>query len=40
MPIRDLDGEVVGVAQAVNKVNMKGQAFDDHDEKVWRFMAN
>ena len=34
MPIHDLDGEVVGVAQAVNKTILKDQPFDDHDEKV------
>ena len=34
MPIHDLDGKVVGVAQAVNKIILKDEAFDNHDEKV------
>ena len=34
MPIKDLDGEVIGVAMAINKLATKDQAFDEHDEKV------
>ena len=34
VPIRNLDGDVIGVAQAVNKTEGQNQAFDDHDEKV------
>ena len=34
MPIKDGDGIVVGVAQAINKVTPKDEPFDEHDEKV------
>lgn len=34
MPIKDLDGEVLGVAQAINKISAKDEPFDEHDEKV------
>ena len=34
MPIKDADGEVVGVAQAINKISVKDEPFDEHDEKV------
>lgn len=34
MPIKDASGEVLGVAQAVNKLSLKDEPFDEHDEKV------
>lgn len=34
MPIKDCDGKVIGVAQAVNKLGLKDGPFDEHDEKV------
>ena len=34
MPIKDSDGEVIGVAQAINKISVKDEPFDEHDEKV------
>lgn len=34
MPIKDSEGEVIGVAQAVNKVVNRNLAFNEHDEKV------
>ena len=34
MPIKDNDGEVIGVAQAINKISVKDEPFDEHDEKV------
>ena len=34
MPIKDGEGAVIGVAQAVNKVNSRDLPFDEHDEKV------
>ena len=34
MPIKDSDGEVIGVAQAVNKMSIRDAPFNEHDEKV------
>ena len=34
MPIKDLDGQVIGVAMAINKLSVKDEPFDEHDEKV------
>lgn len=34
MPIKDSEGEVIGVAQAINKISVKDEPFDEHDEKV------
>ncbi len=34
MPVTDLDGQVVGVAMAINKLSVKDEPFDEHDEKV------
>ncbi|XP_078579750.1 dual 3',5'-cyclic-AMP and -GMP phosphodiesterase 11-like isoform X5 [Branchiostoma floridae x Branchiostoma japonicum] len=43
MPLRDKDGEVIGVAQVVNKCGGYGQkteAFNEHDEKIFEsYMA-
>ncbi len=33
-PIKDMDGEVVGVAQAINKTTIN-EIFEERDEKVW-----
>ena len=38
MPIKDSEGEVIGVAQAVNKVVNRNLAFNEHDEKVWTYV--
>ncbi|PVD37899.1 hypothetical protein C0Q70_00501 [Pomacea canaliculata] len=35
MPIKDSEGEVIGVAQAINKISVKDEPFDEHDEKVF-----
>nr|KAG5710172.1 hypothetical protein BaRGS_006691 [Batillaria attramentaria] len=35
MPIKDSDGVVIGVAQAINKISVKDEPFDEHDEKVF-----
>ncbi|XP_055875017.1 dual 3',5'-cyclic-AMP and -GMP phosphodiesterase 11-like isoform X2 [Biomphalaria glabrata] len=35
MPIKDSEGEVIGVAQAINKISAKDEPFDEHDEKVF-----
>ncbi|XP_052266884.1 dual 3',5'-cyclic-AMP and -GMP phosphodiesterase 11-like [Dreissena polymorpha] len=35
MPIKDSEGVVIGVAQAVNKVVNRNQTFNEHDEKVF-----
>ncbi|KAK2181892.1 hypothetical protein NP493_370g05015 [Ridgeia piscesae] len=35
VPIRNMDGDVIGVAQAVNKTEGQNKPFDDHDEKVF-----
>ncbi|XP_052771551.1 dual 3',5'-cyclic-AMP and -GMP phosphodiesterase 11-like isoform X2 [Mya arenaria] len=35
MPIKDSEGEVIGVAQAVNKVVNRNLPFNEHDEKVF-----
>lgn len=37
MPIRSSDGEIIGVAQAINKIP-EGAPFTEDDEKV-RFLA-
>lgn len=37
MPIKDNEGEVIGVAQAVNKVVNRNLSFNEHDEKVTFF---
>ena len=34
MPIKDLDGQVIGVAMAINKLSVKDEPFDEHDEKA------
>ena len=34
MPIKDMNGDVIGVAQAINKISVKDEPFDEHDEKV------
>ena len=34
VPIRNLSGDVIGVAQAVNKVSGVNRSFDDQDERV------
>ena len=37
MPIKEIGGEVIGVAQVINKIGTKDQridAFTDSDEKV------
>ena len=34
MPIKDQSGEVIGVAQTVNKFGGKDEPFDEKDEKV------
>lgn len=34
MAIKDSDGEVIGVAQAINKISVRDEPFDEHDEKV------
>lgn len=33
-PIKDCDGVVIGVAQAINRTNCKDEPFNLHDEKV------
>ncbi|XP_074647468.1 dual 3',5'-cyclic-AMP and -GMP phosphodiesterase 11-like [Tubulanus polymorphus] len=35
MPIKDMDGDVIGVAQAINKISVKDEPFDEKDEKVF-----
>ncbi|XP_076074511.1 dual 3',5'-cyclic-AMP and -GMP phosphodiesterase 11-like isoform X5 [Mytilus galloprovincialis] len=35
MPIKDCSGKVIGVAQAVNKISIQEEPFDEHDEKVF-----
>lgn len=35
MPIKDTEGHVIGVAQAVNKLGEKEEPFDERDEKVF-----
>ncbi|KAL8587788.1 hypothetical protein ACOMHN_021006 [Nucella lapillus] len=35
MPIKDSDGEVIGVAQAINKIGVSDESFDEADEKVF-----
>ncbi|XP_041363475.1 dual 3',5'-cyclic-AMP and -GMP phosphodiesterase 11-like [Gigantopelta aegis] len=35
MAIKDSEGEVIGVAQAINKNSFKDEPFDEHDEKVF-----
>ncbi|XP_036356755.1 dual 3',5'-cyclic-AMP and -GMP phosphodiesterase 11 isoform X1 [Octopus sinensis] len=37
MPIKDRDGEVIGVAQTVNKFSGKDEPFDVKDEKIFTF---
>jgi hypothetical protein len=34
MPIKNSNGEVIGVAQAINKASIKDEPFNEHDEKV------
>ena len=34
MPIKDFNGEVIGVAQAINKSSIRDEPFNEHDEKV------
>jgi hypothetical protein len=38
MPIKDNEGEVIGVAQAINKVTNRNQPFTEHDEKVCKIL--
>ena len=38
MAIKDSEGEVIGVAQAINKNSVKDEPFDEHDEKVSLFI--
>ena len=38
MPIKDSNGDVVGVAQVINKLN--GESFTENDEKVIHFLFN
>lgn len=38
MPIRNSDGEIIGVAQAINK-SSSGELFTEDDEKVISFIA-
>lgn len=40
MPIKDNEGEVIGVAQAINKVTNRNIPFNEHDEKVRLFTKN
>nr|CFW94219.1 Eka-cGMP gated channel beta 2 protein [Euperipatoides kanangrensis] len=35
MPIKDIDGEVIGVAQVINKISPEDEPFDENDEKVF-----
>ncbi|KAL8571841.1 Dual 3',5'-cyclic-AMP and -GMP phosphodiesterase 11 [Nucella lapillus] len=35
MPIKDHEDQVIGVAQAINKISVKNEPFDEHDEKVF-----
>ena len=34
MPIKDCEGQVIGVAQAINRIGIKDDPFTVHDEKV------
>ena len=34
VPIRNADGDVIGVAQAVNRISDVTESFDDQDERV------
>lgn len=34
MSVKDFNGEVIGVAQAINKASPKDEPFNEHDEKV------
>ena len=34
MPIHDAHGDVIGVAQAINKLSIVDEPFDEKDEKV------
>jgi len=34
MPVKDFNGEVIGVAQAINKASPRDEPFNEHDEKV------
>ena len=34
VPIRNADGDVIGVAQAVNRISDATESFDDQDERV------
>ncbi|KAK6187520.1 hypothetical protein SNE40_005526 [Patella caerulea] len=38
MPLKDRDGIVIGVAQAINKISPAHEPFDEHDEKVYHFI--
>lgn len=38
MPIKDNEGEVIGVAQAINKVTNRNLPFTEHDEKARKFI--
>lgn len=33
-PIKDSEGVVIGVAQAINRINSKDEPFNSHDERV------
>ena len=34
MPLKNSSDEVIGVAQAINKISVRSEPFDKHDEKV------
>jgi len=34
MPLKNSSDEVIGVAQAINKISVRGESFDKHDEQV------
>lgn len=36
MPLKDSRGDVIGVAQAINKIGARDEPFNKHDEKVGR----
>jgi GAF domain len=40
MPILDFEGEVIGVAQIVNKLSDDGQGFTADDEQVRPWLSN
>jgi len=34
MPVNDFSGQVIGVAQAINKTSVREEPFNEQDEKV------